>query len=58
MHFVKHPVLPLVASSDSILACIVNLESISIVSVFHEVLEVAVGPHMDDDGSIIGDIVV
>ena len=58
MHFVKHPVLPLVATSDSMCACFANLEGISIVSVFHEVLEVIVGPHMNDNGSIICDIVV
>ena len=58
VHFVKHSVLPLIAASNTMLACIRDLESVSVVSVLDEELEMIVGPHVDNDWGVVGDIVM
>lgn len=58
MHFIKHSVLPFVTTAYATLSCVRNLKSISVVSIFDKMLKVIVGSHMNDNGSIIGNIVM
>ena len=58
MHWIKHPILPLVSSSYSSGPRLLHLKNISVMSVLNKELKMTIGPHVNNYGSIVSDIMM